>query len=87
MGVKIRRDGQVGERAGEGGRGLQSVAGVIEPGHLLRGSFHGPVWLTGGTVGPEGSVLVFVVIALMWAMFDRLYPNEASPATMLASDQ
>jgi|SRR6266498_1498879 len=62
-------------------------SGVIEPGHLLRGSFHGPVWLTGGTVGPEGSVLVFVVIALMWAMFDRLYPNEASPATMLASDQ
>jgi len=30
--------------------------------------------LTGGSVGPEGSVLVFVVIALMWVVFDRVYP-------------
>jgi len=64
-------------------------SGAIVPGHLLRASFHGPVWLTGGTVGPEGSVLLFVVIALMWAAFARLYRktvtpqnsvNEASPA-------
>jgi hypothetical protein len=29
--------------------------------------------LTGGTVGPEGSVFVFILIALLWITFDRLY--------------
>jgi hypothetical protein len=45
------------------------------PGHLLNSSFHGPAWLTGGSVGPEGSVLVFVVIVAMWVLFDRIYPE------------
>ncbi|HXY11800.1 MAG TPA: type II CAAX endopeptidase family protein [Terriglobales bacterium] len=45
-------------------------------GHLLNSSFHGAGWLTGGTVGPEGSVLAFVVIAASWVMFDRIYPGE-----------
>jgi len=62
-------------------------SGAIVPGHFLRAWFHGPSWLTGGTVGPEGSVLLFVVIAFMWYAFARLYPIEASPATMLASNQ
>ena len=51
-------------------------SGVVAPGHLLNSSFHGPHWLTGGSVGPEGSVLVFVLIALMWVVFDRLYPAK-----------
>jgi len=51
-------------------------SGVVEPGHLLRASLHGPAWLTGGTVGPEGSVLLLVLIALMWAVFDRLFPRS-----------
>ena len=50
-------------------------SGEMSPGHLLNSSFHGPVWLTGGTVGPEGSVLVFVVIAALWVLFDRMYPE------------
>jgi uncharacterized protein len=45
-------------------------------GHLLNSSFHGSRWLTGGTVGPEGSVLVFVVIAASWVIFDRIYPGR-----------
>lgn len=49
-------------------------SGQIAPGHLLHSSFHGPRWLTGGSVGPEGSVFVFMLIAAMWALFDRLYP-------------
>jgi membrane protease YdiL (CAAX protease family) len=48
-------------------------SGIKETGHLLDSSFHGPNWLTGGTVGPEGSVFVFVVIAILWIAFDRLY--------------
>lgn len=50
-------------------------SGGTVPGHLLKSSFHGSRWLTGGSVGPEGSVLVFVVIAAAWVMFDRMYPK------------
>jgi len=53
-------------------------SGGMSTGHLLNSSFHGPRWLTGGSVGPEGSVLVFVVIAASWLVFDRVYPK--SPA-------
>lgn len=49
-------------------------SGQVAPGHLLRSSFHGSRWLTGGSVGPEGSLFVFVGIALLWAVFDRVYP-------------
>jgi hypothetical protein len=48
-------------------------SGEISPGHLMNSSFHGPHWLTGGSIGPEGSVLLFVVIALLWVVFDRVY--------------
>ncbi len=50
-------------------------SGEVMPGHLLKSSFHGPSWITGGSVGPEGSVLVFVVIALMWLIFQKFYPQ------------
>jgi membrane protease YdiL (CAAX protease family) len=50
-------------------------SGGVTTGHLLNSSFHGPRWLTGGSVGPEGSVLVFVVIGLAWIVFDRMYPE------------
>jgi hypothetical protein len=50
-------------------------SGGVSPGHLLRSSFHGPKWLTGGSVGPEGSVLIFVLLALLWVIFDRVYPE------------
>ena len=50
-------------------------SGTVWPGHLLSSSLRGPVWLTGGSVGPEGSLLCFAVIALVWAGFDRNYPR------------
>ncbi len=50
-------------------------SGGMSPGHLLNSSFHGPSWLTGGSVGPEGSALVFVVIVLCWLAFNRMYPE------------
>ena len=52
-------------------------SGTSAPGHLMNPSFQGSRWLTGGSVGPEGSVLVFVVIAVMWVVFDRVYPAKA----------
>jgi hypothetical protein len=54
-------------------------SGVTAPGHLLNPSFHGTRWLTGGSVGPEGSVLLFVLIAAMWVVFDRMYPVKRTP--------
>ena len=51
-------------------------SGIVAPGHLLNSSFHGPVWLTGGTVGPEGSVMAFVVVALAGVIFSRVFPAK-----------
>src|SRR5438105_7892351 len=51
-------------------------SGIVMPGPLLASSFHGPAWLTGGTVGPEGSVFDFVVIAIAFVIFDRVYPSR-----------
>jgi len=47
-------------------------SGTLFPGHLLTSSLHGPRWLTGGMVGPEGSVLCFVVIGVVWVGFARM---------------
>ena len=52
-------------------------SGLVAPGHLLNSSFHGPVWLTGGTVGPEGSVMAFGVVALAAVAFALVYPRSA----------
>jgi len=51
-------------------------SGFTAPGHLMNPSFHGSKWITGGTVGPEGSVLVFVLIGLLWIVFDRVYQTK-----------
>lgn len=41
-------------------------SGQTLPGHLLNSSSSGPAWLSGGTVGPEGSVLCTLLIVVMW---------------------
>jgi membrane protease YdiL (CAAX protease family) len=55
-------------------------SGTVWRGHLLRSSLHGADWLTGGSVGPEGSVFCFVVIAAAWIAFDRAYPRPRTLA-------
>jgi len=49
-------------------------SGLVFPGHLLNSSLQGPRWLSGGSVGPEGSLVCFAVIAAAWVTFDRMYP-------------
>lgn len=48
-------------------------SGIPMPGHLLEPSFHGPVWLTGGTVGPEASIAtpiaLFIIAVLIYLRF------------------
>jgi len=45
-------------------------SGLTLPGTLMHPVFHGPAWLTGGSVGPEGSALVFIpeliTLVLIW---------------------
>jgi len=48
-------------------------SGTVEPGHLMQPAFRGSDWLTGGSVGPEASVVCFVVIALAAGGFARRY--------------
>src|SRR5581483_224959 len=63
-------------------------SGQVFPGHLMNSIFHGPQWLSGGAVGPEGSVLLFFVIAITWVAFDRLHPQAkyAPASSHLKSD-
>ena len=55
-------------------------SGMVATGHLLNSSFHGPRWLTGGSIGPEGSVLAFVMFAAAFAAFNWMYPAKKAPA-------
>jgi uncharacterized protein len=55
-------------------------SGLLAQGHLLNSTFHGPRWLTGGTIGPEGSAIDFVVFLLAFIAFARLYPPKGAPS-------
>lgn len=54
-------------------------SGVVLKGHLTNASFHGPAWLTGGTVGPEGSVLAAAVLVLAAIGIHFIFPRQAAP--------
>jgi membrane protease YdiL (CAAX protease family) len=60
-------------------------SGIPAHGHLLNTTLSGSKWMTGGTVGPEGSVVELavplVVIALLFARFRR----PAAPYAPLAA--
>ncbi len=59
-------------------------SGTSTNGHLLNPSFHGPVRLTGGSVGPEGSLLVFAVIGILFAVFHALHAPSISAHQLTA---
>jgi len=58
-------------------------SGELVRGHLWNTSLHGPVWLTGGTVGPEGSVFCFLTMGLQFLVVLWLFPAKKAevPAT------
>jgi hypothetical protein len=59
-------------------------SGIQVPGHLLNPHLaKGPDWLTGGTVGPEGSVLTLILWVLMTALFLWLYRKRREPALVI----
>jgi len=46
-------------------------SGQVVPGHLLHATLHGPSLLTGGSVGPEGSLGCLLVTGTLWLGFTR----------------
>lgn len=46
-------------------------SGQVVQGHLLNATLHGPSLLTGGSVGPEGSLGCLIVTAALWLLFTR----------------
>jgi len=52
-------------------------SGVVFPGHLSSAVIRdGPAWFVGGTAGPEGSVLDFVILAIFFYVVHRMYPAK-----------
>jgi len=56
-------------------------SGALFSGHLSNATLQGPVWLTGGTVGPEGSVFSFLIMGLMAMLVNFLFPQREYPQT------
>lgn len=54
-------------------------SGLVGVGRYLNTSVHGPNWLTGGSAGPEGSVLAFGVIGLCALLVHLRFPNAIYP--------
>ena len=56
-------------------------SGIVFSGHLSNASLHGAKWLTGGTVGPEGSVFSFLTMGILAVAIHLLFPaRKTDPA-------
>jgi len=55
-------------------------SGLQAQGHLLNSSFHGPLWLTGGSIGPEGSYVVSGVLAISAVAIHYIFPAKQASA-------
>ncbi|HKM80102.1 MAG TPA: type II CAAX endopeptidase family protein [Candidatus Acidoferrum sp.] len=51
-------------------------SGIVMQGHLSNAVLHGPNWLTGGSVGPEGSVFCFLTMGLQFVVVMLLFPKK-----------
>lgn len=51
-------------------------SGFVQPEHLLSTRLSGPTWITGGSVGPEGSWFIFVVLAIVTLLIHFAYPHR-----------
>lgn len=59
-------------------------SGLVMQGHLSNAILHGPKWLAGGTVGPEGSVFCFLTVGLQFLVVMWLFPKRR-PSTGVPS--
>jgi uncharacterized protein len=60
-------------------------SGIVFDHHLSNASLHGPRWLTGGAVGPEGSVLSFATMGLVAIAIHFLFPARVATASARGS--
>jgi uncharacterized protein len=51
-------------------------SGIVFDGHLSNATLQGAKWLTGGSVGPEGSVFSFLTMAMLAVVIHILYPAK-----------
>lgn len=59
------------------------TSGYNLPNHLFQSGFSGPAWMTGGTVGPEGSVVcsfLLVALAVLFEAWFRRAPKRVRTA-------
>jgi uncharacterized protein len=56
-------------------------SGMLASGHLLNSSLHGPRWLTGGTIGPEGSVVDFALLLAGFFVVALMFPAKRLQST------
>jgi membrane protease YdiL (CAAX protease family) len=54
-------------------------SGLLGVGRFLNTSVQGPDWLTGGSAGPEGSVIAFAVLLLCALLIHLRFPNAIYP--------
>ena len=54
-------------------------SGLLGVGRFLNSSVHGPSWLTGGSAGPEGSILALLVLFLCALLIHFRFPNVLYP--------
>jgi hypothetical protein len=51
-------------------------SGMLASTHLLNSSLHGPRWLSGGTIGPEGSVVDFALMLVAFFIVALVFPKN-----------
>jgi membrane protease YdiL (CAAX protease family) len=51
-------------------------SGVVYAQHLSTATLHGATWLTGGTIGPEGSVFSFLTLGFSALVIHLLFPAK-----------
>jgi hypothetical protein len=54
-------------------------SGLTLPGSLFHAQFDGPSWLTGGSAGPEGSVLILVVFGTLLLVIRKFLRRSTVP--------
>ena len=62
-------------------------SGKTYPGQLMNSGPSGPLWLSGGNVGPEGSVLCTLLMVLCWILCSIWLPEVKYPKSAPAKKQ
>jgi membrane protease YdiL (CAAX protease family) len=62
-------------------------SGLVLEGHLSNASLNGKAWLTGGTVGPEGSVFSFLTMGILALAIHFLFPTKKSEPAQIQENQ